>query len=146
MLEIGNQNLTPDECYTHMTLWCILAAPLLIGCDLTKMDAFTLSLFSNDEILAINQDPLGRQGHRIIQRDKVEVWRKPLYDGTAAIAFFNRDEEVADVNIPWAELQLTGHESIRDCWRQQDLPKQSVGLNVQVQPHSAELFRIRTPK
>ena len=62
MLEVGNGNLTPDENYTHMTLWCMLSAPLLIGCDMTRMSPFIISLFSNDEVLAVNQDPLGRQG------------------------------------------------------------------------------------
>ena len=64
MLEVGNGNLTPDENYTHMTLWCMLSAPLLIGCDMTKMSPFIVSLFSNDEVLAVDQDALGKQGWR----------------------------------------------------------------------------------
>ena len=142
MLEIGNQNLTPDECFTHMTLWCILAAPLLIGCDLTSMDAFTLSVFSNDEVLAINQDPLGRQGNRVFLRGQIEVWREPLMDGMTAIAVFNRGEEVANVDIAWADLHLSDQVSIRDCWRQRDLPQLAAGLKTRVQAHSAELFRV----
>ena len=61
MLEIGNGHLTPDEQYTHMSLWCLLSSPLLIGCDMTKMDDFVVSLFSNDEVLAVSQDPLGNR-------------------------------------------------------------------------------------
>ncbi len=77
MLEIGNGNLTPDENYTHMTLWCILSAPLLIGCDMTKMTPLTVSILSNDEVLAVDQDALGKQGWRVKQDNGKEVWRSP---------------------------------------------------------------------
>ena len=84
--------LTHDEQYTHISLWCMLAAPLLIGCDLTQMDDFTLSLLSNDEVLAVDQDPLGKEATRV-KEDKAagtEVWMRPLADGTIAVGLFNR--------------------------------------------------------
>jgi alpha-galactosidase len=85
-------DLTPDEQYTHITQWALLGAPLLIGCDMTQMDPFTLGLLTNDEVLAVNQDPLCLQAHRITEDrgDGTEVWAKPLADGTIAVGLFNR--------------------------------------------------------
>lgn len=84
--------LTPDEQYTHITLWCLLASPMLIGCDMTQMDDFTLSLLSNDEVLAVDQDPLGRQATRVKEDldAGTETWARPLADGTTAVGLFNR--------------------------------------------------------
>jgi alpha-galactosidase len=85
-------HLTPDEQYTHITLWCLLAAPLLIGCDMTQMDDFTVSLLSNDEVLAVDQDPLGKSARRVKEdlQTGIEVWMRPLADGTLAVGLFNR--------------------------------------------------------
>src|SRR5262249_53597885 len=85
-------NLTPNEQYTHLSLWCLLAAPLLLGCDLTQLDDFTLGLLTNDEVLAIDQDPLGKQARRVKEgrRAGTEVWARPLADGTVAVGLFNR--------------------------------------------------------
>ncbi len=155
MLEIGNPGLNPDECYTHMTLWCILAAPLLIGCDLAQMDPFTVSLFSNDEVLAVDQDALGQQGRRLKASGSAEVWAKPLADGSLAVALFNRGEQPAEVSASWAELATVYAPSaaakpgampvVRDLWRQKDLPPQPAGIALAVAPHSAELLRVGSP-
>ena len=146
MLELGNGSLTPDENYTHMTLWCILAAPLLIGCDMTKMNEFALSLHTNDEVLAIDQDILGKQGSQVKVDKTNEVWMKPLADGTQAVAFFNRGEQEAEVGITWAELKLEGEQAVRDLWRQKDLKRMASGYSVKVAAHGAELYRVGTPK
>jgi alpha-galactosidase len=142
MLEIGNGALTPDENYTHMTLWCMLASPLLIGCDMAKMSSFTVSLFSNDEVLAVSQDSSGKQGHRIKQDGKTEVWVKPLDDGTLAVAFFNRGEAAADVAVSWSDLGLQGKQPMRDLWRQKDMDTAEGQYSVKVAKHGAELLRI----
>ncbi|HEX4085544.1 MAG TPA: putative Ig domain-containing protein [Chthoniobacteraceae bacterium] len=142
MLEIGNGRLTPDENYTHMTLWCMLSAPLLIGCDMTKMTPFVRSLFTNDEVLAVNQDTLGKQGWRAKRQGAAEVWMKPLADGSTAVAFFNRGDSPAAVSVQWTDLKLAGPLSLRDLWRQKDLGSQAAGYSVQVAPHGAELFRV----
>jgi alpha-galactosidase len=85
-------NLTSDEQYTHITLWCLLSAPLLIGCDMTQIDDFTISLLSNDEVLAVDQDPLGKSATRVREdlQTGTEVWMRPLSDGTIAVGLFNR--------------------------------------------------------
>jgi alpha-galactosidase len=146
MLEVGNGKLTPDENYTHMTQWCMLAAPLLIGTDMPKMSPFTISLFSNDEVLAVNQDALGKQGTRLSQHGPAEVWTKPLEDGTTAVAFYNLGETPWDVSVAWSELGLSGPQPVRDLWRQKDLGPQADKYTVTVAPHGAELFKIGTPK
>ena len=96
--ELHPTHLTPNEQYTHISLWSLLASPLLIGCDLTKLDDFTLNLLTNDEVIEVNQDPLGVQAHRIFKRDDVEVWAKPLEDGSKAVGLFNLGEDEQPVS------------------------------------------------
>jgi alpha-galactosidase len=150
MLEVGNGHLTPDENYTHMTLWCMLSAPLLIGCDMPKMSPFIVSLFSNDEVLSVSQDALGKQGWRAKQDGQKEVWMKPLADGSLAVAFFNRGDSAADVSVQWSDLKLTGPQSVRDLWRQKDMEQDQTtpvsGYSVHVAPHGAELFKVAPRK
>jgi len=146
MLEVGNGSLTPDENYTHMTLWCMLSAPLLIGCDLAKMSPFIASLFSNDEVLAVNQDALGKQGWRARQDGRAEVWMKPLAGGSLAVAFFNRGDSAADVAVQWSALKLNGPQFLRDLWRQKDIGVRAAGYSVNVAAHGAELFKVQPEK
>jgi len=146
MLEVGNGDLTPDENYTHVTQWCMLAAPLLIGCDMTKISPFIVSLFSNDEVLAVNQDALGKQG-TLLKRDaaeKTEVWTKPLVDDSMALALYNRGDAPADVSVAASELPIYGPTGafVRDLWRQKDLGVIGDKLTAHIGPHGAELYRI----
>ena len=129
MLEIGNLGLTPEECYTHMTLWCMLSAPLLIGCDMSKMDPLTVSMFSNDEVLAVNQDALGQQGHRLKVEGTSEVWFKQLVDSGLAVALFNRGERPTEIIVTLDELNsavglaqqsATIMRQTRDLWLQKN--------------------------
>ena len=89
--KLHNTNLTPDEQYTHITLWSLVASPLLIGCDMTQLDAFTLGLLTNDEVLAVNQDPLGKQATHVKDDSAsgVDILARPLADGTLAVGLFN---------------------------------------------------------
>jgi alpha-galactosidase len=150
MLEVGNGNLTSDEMYTHMTLWCLLDSPLLIGCDMTQMDPLTTSLFTNDEVLAVNQDELGKQAYRVKQEgnkpdEDREVWMKPMADGTVAVGLFNRGPAAADVAVSWSDLKLSGPQRVRDLWRQKDLGSQDSGWSTSVNSHGAVLIRVGTP-
>ena len=142
MLEIGNGKLTPDENYLHMTAWCMLSAPLLIGCDMTRMTPLTISILSNDEVLAVDQDSLGIEASRIKQTGNCEAWRKPLSDGSLAVALFNRGETPAVVALTWPELKIAGKHQIRDLWRQTNLDVSETGLSKTIAPHSAEMFKI----
>lgn len=124
MLEIGNGNLTPDQQYTHMSLWALLASPLLIGCDMTKMSPLALSILSNDEVLDVNQDPLGKQARRVSQVVFREVWAKDMEDGSKAVGLFNTDKITpitVQVTASWSDLGITGPQVVRDLWRQKDL-------------------------
>src|SRR2546426_5389012 len=85
--------LTPNEQITHITLWSLLAAPLLIGCDLTQLDTFTHALLTNDEVLDVNQDPLGKAAIRKVKNGQTEIWTRPLFDGSTAVGIFNRGAE-----------------------------------------------------
>ena len=114
--------LTPNECYTHMSMWCMLASPLMIGCDLSLMDDFTLSLLTNDEVLEIDQDELGAAAALVIDgaANGYEVWARPLSDGTMAFALINTDDEEKVVSFAFGDLGMRGKWKVRDLWRQKD--------------------------
>lgn len=118
---LHNTSLTPDEQYTHISLWCILSAPLLIGCDMSQMDDFTLNLLSNDEVLAINQDALGRPAQKAQVLGDIQIWTKPLQDGSLAVGVFNLGSHTATTSLSLSDLGLNGAQKVRDCWRQKDL-------------------------
>jgi len=135
--------LTPNEQYTHISLWCLLASPLLIGCDLTKMDDFTLSLLTNDEVLEVNQDPLGKQARRVSQAGELEVWAKEMEDGSLAVGLFNRGESENNITAKWSELGIEGKQIVRDLWRQKDLGEFGDQYAATVPRHGVALVRIR---
>jgi alpha-galactosidase len=119
--ELRPSRLTPNEQYVHITLWTLLAAPLLLGNDMAQMDAFDLNLVTNDEVLAVHQDPLGHPADRVAQQDELEVWARPLADGSLAVGLFNRDEMPMKVTAHWSNLGITGRQQVRDLWHQRDL-------------------------
>jgi alpha-galactosidase len=145
MLEIGNGDLTPDEMHTQMTQWCILAAPLLIGTDLTRMDALVKSILTNDEVIAVNQDSLGKQGWMLRKTGDQEFWVKPLSGDRWAVAFFNRSDQVAKMEFNPTELKLGENVTARDLWRQRDFPKSSP-IRFEIGPHGAEMVSIVVAK
>jgi hypothetical protein len=134
--------LNPDEQYTHISLWCLLSSPLLIGCDISKLDAFTLNLLTNDEMIEINQDRAGKQARQIIKTDDEQVWSKELSDGTKAIGLFNLSDNYRTISLPVRELKLPASFSLRDCWKQKDLGRLK-GYSVRVPPHGVAVVRAR---
>ena len=134
--------LTPDEQYTWVTLWSMLNVPLILGNDLTTLDAFTLSLLSNDEVIALNQDILGRPAVPVAHWGSVEVWEKDLEDGAKAIAFFNRGTSAAPIHMDWPALGLAGKLHARDLWRHADLTDAGHSVNATLPPHGTKLLRI----
>jgi len=110
--------LTPDEQYTHISLWCLLSAPLLIGCDLERLDAFTLNLLTNDEVIAIDQDPLGSQARQVLVEGDIQVWVKNLADGTKAIGVFNLGKKTQKYSLNLEKAGLKSGSELRDLWRQ----------------------------
>ena len=118
---LRDSRLTANEQYVHITLWTLLASPLLLGNDLTQMDDFELNLVTNDEVLAVHQDVLGKAADRISKKDELEVWSRPLSDGSVAVGLFNRDEMDMKVGVKWSELGISGKQKVRDLWRQKNL-------------------------
>ncbi|HEX2847181.1 MAG TPA: glycoside hydrolase family 27 protein [Chitinophagaceae bacterium] len=114
MLVIGLKNsgfikgggCTETEYRTQMNMWCMFAAPLMIGCDVRNMDTVTRSILLNKELIAINQDKLGKQGFRVFSKNGLEAWKKPLSGDRYAIALFNRGEEAKSMQVGWEELEL----------------------------------------
>jgi alpha-galactosidase len=138
--------LTPNEQYTHISLWCLLCSPLLIGCDMTRLDDFTLNLLTNDEVLEVNQDPLGRQAGRVAKHGAAEVWAKEMEDGTRVAGLFNLGEEPAPVTLNWAELGISGQQTVRDLWRQIGLGVFSSKFQAVVPRHGVVLVRLSPAK
>ncbi len=138
-------HLTPDEQVTHITLWSLLSAPLLIGCDMSQLDPFTTALLSNDEVLAVDQDPLGKPAGRKAKNGSLEVWARPLSDGTTAVGLFNRGGAPAEVTARWADIGVKGEQPVRDLWRQRDLGNVSDSFKVMVPRHGAVLVKIGKP-
>jgi len=134
--------LTPNEQYIHVSLWALLTGPLLIGCDMTAMDEFTLSLLSNDEVLAVSQDPLARQAGRVAKDGQTEVWAKDMEDGSKAVGIFNRNDEDATVAAKWSDLGITGQQKVRDLWRQADLGTFDGGFQTPVPHHGVVLVKV----
>jgi alpha-galactosidase len=134
--------LTRDEQITHLSLWAMLAAPLLIGCDLTALDDGTLRLLTNDEVIAIDQDPLGRAGRRALHHGTVEIWLRELAGGERALAVFNREDRDQRVETYWIDANVTGRWQVRDVWAQADLGVQHRGMPLEVPAHGARLLRM----
>lgn len=134
--------LTPDEQYTHFTLWCMWSAPLIIGCPPERLDEFTLRLLTNDEVIDINQDPLGRQA-RQVEVGGHEILVKDLEDGSKAVGLFNVGSEPAEVRVAWTDLGLKGPQRVRDLWRQQDQGVQAEGFGAMVPSHGVVLIKIQ---
>ena len=118
MLEVGNGGMSLEEYRTHMSLWALLAAPLIAGNDLRTMTPEIKAILTNRDVIAVNQDRLGRQATRVWKRGAVEAWLKPLSDGSTAVGLFNRGNATESVSVPWKELGLkTPPEGIFDVWR-----------------------------
>ncbi len=135
--------LTPNEQYTHVSLWCLVAAPLIFSGDMTRLDEFTLSLLSNDEVIEVDQDALGRPGFRVAIDDDREVWVRDLEDGSKAVGLFNRGEMEANVSAKWSDLGIQGKRIVRDLWRQQDLGAFTGEFKATVPRHGVVLVRLR---
>jgi alpha-galactosidase len=142
--------LSPDEQYTHISLWCLLSAPLLIGCDMEKLNDFTLSLLSNDEVLALDQDALGKSATCVETNGNVRIYEKELEDGGRAVGFFNLGVKPAELPFnDFAPLQLAGKLHVRDLWRQKDVAtvdtaKDSLPLTIPA--HGVVLYKFTAAK
>lgn len=136
--------LTPDEQYTHFSLWSLLAAPLVLGNHLPALDDFTRGLLTNSEVIAINQDARALSAVRVLERNGWQVWVKELEGGARAVGVFNMGPRFARFEVDPALFGRSGQRyQPRDAWRQRDLPARSSSLAVAVPSHGVALFTIR---
>jgi alpha-galactosidase len=142
MLEIGNGGMSDDEYRTHMSLWSILAAPLLAGNDLRSMPAATASILMNREVIAVDQDGAGKQGRRAWKADAQEIWVRPLAAGDHAVAVFNRAASPAVVKFKWADLGISRPSQGRDLWAHKEKAIQDAE-SLTVPAHGVAMFRVK---
>ena len=140
--------LTADEQTTHITLWALLPAPLLIGCDLTQLDDLTLRLLCNDEVLAVNQDPLGQPARSLRTAEGSAApgdaaYARALDGGSVAVGLFNRAGEERTVAAAWRELGIDGSHAVRDLWARRDLGATEGELALRVPAHGARLVALK---
>jgi alpha-galactosidase len=143
MLEIGNGGMTDTEYRTHMSLWAMLAAPLLAGNDLRNMTPETLAILTNREVIAVDQDKLGKQGSRASKLGDVEIWTRDLFSGAKVVAVFNRAKDESNVTIKWADLGLTKKKSIRDLWLHQNVDAKGPEYSTKVAGHGVVMLRVK---
>ncbi len=141
--------LTHHEQITHISLWCMIGSPLLLGNDLTRMEPFTLKLLTNPEVLAVSQDPLGRVATRVRREGQAEIWSRPLWDGCHAVGLFNRGEKPLKIRVNWDDLRpkpADDKPDVRDLWRRRRLGSFEGGYETTVMPHGAALLKVGSPK
>jgi alpha-galactosidase len=134
--------LTPNEQYSHMSLWSLLAAPLIFSGDITRLDKFTLNLLTNDEVIEVDQDPLGRPGERAAKDGDLEVWARQMEDGSLAVGLFNRGEGLKVVAAKWEDLGISGPRRVRDLWRQREVGVFDGRFEAFVARHGVVLVRL----
>ncbi len=142
MLEIGNGGMSNSEYQVHMSLWCLLSAPLLAGNDLRTASPEILAILTNPEVIKIDQDRAGHQATRLSANGDQEIWVKNLADGGKAIGLFNRGAQPAGMEIKWADAGITGKHKLRDLWAKSDVQWNDSGYQAQVPGHGVVLIRV----
>ncbi|MBS1529388.1 MAG: glycoside hydrolase family 27 protein, partial [Bacteroidetes bacterium] len=137
-----NTRLTPDEQYTHISLWSLLSSPLLIGCDMGKLDKFTLNLLTNDEVISINQDALGKEARQKVKNENYQVWVKELEGGGRAIGIFNTSEKYQSVSLDVVAEAIKGHSKAIDAWTQKPITGFSGQTTFKIPPHGVKLIKV----
>jgi len=145
MLEVGNGGMTTAEYRAHFSLWCILAAPLIAGNDLRSMTSEIKEILMNKELIAVNQDALGREGSRVWKEGDREVWSKQLKDGSRAVLLLNRGGSEAEITVPWEAIGFPGDisASVRDLWAHKELGKFTGKFAAKVESHGVVVVRIK---
>jgi alpha-galactosidase len=142
MLEIGNGGMNDDEYRTHMSLWSILAAPLLAGNDLRDMTQGVKDILMNREVIAIDQDKAGKQGHRLSQSGTQEIWVRELDRKAKAVALFNRGGDAARISIKWSDLGVKRNAKARDLWAHADVKVEGPEFTATVPSHGVVMLRV----
>jgi alpha-galactosidase len=145
MLEVGNGGMTTTEYRSHFSLWALMAAPLMAGNDLRSMAPEIREILTNKEVIAIDQDPLGRQGRRIAKDGDLEVWVKPLKDGDRTVILLNRGSSSQEIAVNWEQIGYPRHLSaaVRDLWSHKDLGKFTGKFSASVESHGVVMVTVR---
>jgi alpha-galactosidase len=145
MLEVGNGGMTDTEYRSHFSLWAILAAPLIAGNDLRSMRPEIHDILTNKEVIAVNQDPLGRQARRVHKDGDLEVWAKQLKDGSRAVILFNRSASEQNVAVAWEDIGYPDHlnAAVRDLWQKKDLGKFTGKFSAPVASHGVVMVTVK---
>ena len=141
MLEVGNRGLSYEEQRSQMTMWSIMAAPIMISSDVRSMSNETKELYLNKDMIAINQDSLGVQGHRISDKDGKQVWTKPLKNGDIAVALLNNNGSTQTVECDFKDIGIEGEVEVRDAWKKKDLGPVSY-VSIELPAHGSALLRL----
>jgi alpha-galactosidase len=142
MLEVGNGGMKHDEYLTHMTLWTILAAPLLAGNDIRSMSEETKAILMNPEVIAVDQDAKGVQGHRVWNEGPLEIWVRPLADGSQAAALFNRGESPFKITLDFKTIGAPASARLRDLWARKDLGSAQDSYTAEVPKHGVVFLKV----
>jgi alpha-galactosidase len=143
MLEIGNGGMSDIEYKTHLSLWAMLAAPLLAGNDLRSMSPATLEILTNREVIAVDQDRLGKQGSQAWKSGEQEIWTRNLSGSATAVAIFNRGATETRVTFKWSDLKITKIKSIRDLWSHQNLTVLGPEFSTTIPAHGVVMLRVK---
>lgn len=143
MLEVGNGGMSPAEYRTHFSLWAIVASPLIAGNDLRSMDDDTRAILMNKEVIAIDQDPLGKQGRRVAKQGDVAVWLRQLQGNAYALALVNEGAAEAEAKVTWADLKLPKNLQARDLWEKKDLGKLADGYSARIPSHGVVMLKLQ---
>jgi len=135
--------MSEDYYRTHLSFWSILAAPLIAGNDLTRMTPYTQEMLTNREVIAVDQDPLGKQGFPVVQEGPFEVWQKPMADGSVVVGLFNRSKETDKMTVYFSHLGISGEVTARDLWLKKDLGSFQEKYSVNVPAHGVVLVRLK---
>jgi alpha-galactosidase len=142
MLEVGNGGMEPEEYRVHMALWALLAAPLLAGNDLRSMTPETNEMLTNSEVIAVDQDAKGVQGHRFWDEGPLEVWARPLADGSDAVGLFNRGGSELKITLDFKTLGINGPVKLRDLWLHKDLGLAQDSYSARVPKHGVVMLKV----
>ncbi len=145
MLEVGNGGMTMTEYRSHFSLWAILAAPLIAGNDLRNMSSEIHDILTNKEVIAVNQDPLGREGRRVWKDGNLEVWAKQMQDGSRAVVLVNRGASEQSITVSWEQIGYPSHlrAAVRDLWSHKDLGEFTGKFPAPVESHGVVMVSVR---
>lgn len=142
MLEVGNGGLSPEEEKAHFSLWCMIAAPLIAGNDLSNMTKHTTEILTNKDVIAIDQDKLGKEGYKILDGLDFEIYQKPLENDDIAICLFNRSAKPMDVDVKWADYKITGDYKLTNLWAHKAAGTTATSYKAKIASHDVVMLRL----